>query len=646
MFPHGPRLLETPPHIVGDMSYDATSRGLDGLTDHVGFERLVTILLARTGINVRPLGGPGDRSRDAVAGLYRAEGGEPLAVTISLEKDWPGKIRTDLKRIHDHGYRPETVISVTNRLAGPQAQFGLQQRVKKEYGGDLTIHEQRWLVTQLHRRDNLDLLGEYLHLSPPRPRFFLDLSEFEELLARRGLLAVPFDGREEELDELERLLADEGRTVISEAQGGYGKTRFAVELARSGRSATPWFFVDYGLPFEINYLAEAEGGYDVTVLLDDAHRRIDLDQLLRALERRNPQPRLVCTVRPGHAAGVATALRGLALTPPTVFPLGWLSRSALNAILSRPPLAIQREGMRSWIIAVSEGNVGVALIAGELAAAGRDPRDLSQAELFAEHVEHRLHSAEADSRESRELLALIAGVGSLDLGDTDDVAAATTILGSDLLQLRRRLDELADLGVIVEVADRLYTIKPDIVRERVLRSSFFPEGGKRPLLRYQDVYTAFAPRRLRALLEALGQARIDTAPAAAKALAMVRRDLVTLLERVATAAELENLVLAAQALAAGGGAIVRELVEAVLDRLADLDDDAADRVAVRLVEALAAAKLGRDQLPPTWRLLLRLATVVCGRTGTTSACEAALAEIRGIYGAGPINYSAGDVYVL
>jgi hypothetical protein len=157
------------------MSYDATRRRLDALTDHVGFQDLVTILLTRTGVNVRPLGGPGDRGRDAVAGLYRAKGGEPLAVTISLERDWRAKIRADLKRIHDYGFRPKTVISVTNRLAAAPAQEALQAQVKKQYGVDLTIHEQRWLVMQLRRRDNLDLLGEYLHLPPPRPRFFLDL---------------------------------------------------------------------------------------------------------------------------------------------------------------------------------------------------------------------------------------------------------------------------------------------------------------------------------------------------------------------------------------------------------------------------------------------------------------------------------------
>jgi hypothetical protein len=87
------------------------------------------------------------------------------------------------------------------------------------------------------------------------------VSEFEHLLGGRGLLAAPFAGRREELDEVERLLADQGRGVIIEAPGGYGKTRLAVELARSGRPSTWWFFVDYGLAFEADYLAEVEAGY-------------------------------------------------------------------------------------------------------------------------------------------------------------------------------------------------------------------------------------------------------------------------------------------------------------------------------------------------------------------------------------------------
>ena len=624
------------------MSYDETGRRIDALTDHQGFERLVTILLARTGLNVRPLGGSGDRGRDAVVGLSRSDAGEDLGVTISLDARWNAKIQADLRRMHGHGFKPKTVISVTNRSAPPNTQIALQQTVRKGYGVDLTIYDRRWLITQMHLRENLDLRGEHLHLAAPRPRFFLDLGEFQDLLDRRGMLDAPFEGRTEEMDELESLLAGKRCAVIIEADGGYGKTRLAFELARSGRSATQWFFVDRGLDFHLDYLAETEAGYETTVLVDDAHQRRDLEQLLRALERRRPVPRLVLTVRPGHGAAVEVLLYELALQA-TTLRLGPVGRSALDALLHAEPFAIAHEGMRGAIIAVSEGNVGIALIAGTLAAQGIEPYALSQAELFSQHVELRLRGAGAGSRETREVLALLAALVSLDLSDADDVTAATALLGGDAASLRRRLDELADSGIGVE-QEHLYTIRPDIVREHLLRASFFPDQG-RPILRYANVWGAFAPRRLRAMLEALGEARVDTAPAAAAALRTVRRAVLDHLESATSTNDLSAVADLARALGVGGAEIALELVELICDRLDGLDDEAVDLIGARLVEALAVAKFGRDQLPPAWRVLLRLATTVSAREAS-KAREAALNEIRGIYGSVPMNYSPDEGYLL
>jgi Restriction endonuclease len=95
------------------VSYEETGRRVDALTDHQAFERLVTILLARTGLNVRLLGGSGDRDRDAVVGLRRADAGEDLAITISLNTSWAAKIRSDVELVHSQGFKPSTVISVT-----------------------------------------------------------------------------------------------------------------------------------------------------------------------------------------------------------------------------------------------------------------------------------------------------------------------------------------------------------------------------------------------------------------------------------------------------------------------------------------------------------------------------------------------------
>jgi hypothetical protein len=625
------------------VSYEETGQRVDALTDHQGFERLVTILLARSGLDVRPLGGSGDRGRDAVVGLYRADGGEDLAITISLDARWRSKINADLKRIHTEGLEPKAVISVTNRGASPTAQTALQRIVRKTHGVDLTIYDRRWLITKMHLRENLDLRGEFLRLAAPRPRFFLDLGEFEDLLRHRGMLAAPFEGREEDMDRLEALLAEERRAVIVEADGGYGKTRLAFELARLGRTATQWFFVDRGLAFGLDYLAETEAGYEATVLIDDAHRRQDLEQVLRALERRRPFPQLVFIVRPGHGSAVEILLHELALQP-TTLQLGPLGRGALDTLLQAEPFEIRHEGMRGAIIAVSEGNVGVALIAGTLAAQGIEPYALSQAELFSQHVELRLSGSGAGSREVREVLALLAALGSLDVSDANDVRTAIALLGGDAALLRRRLDELADSGIVVEDQEHLYTIKPDIVREQLLRASFFPDEGRRTL-NYLDVWKAFAPLRLQAMLSALGEAGVDTAPAAAEALRTVRRALLEILEGATSSEGLSAVAELARALGAGGAAIGLELVELICERMDGLDDEAVDRVGLRLVEVLTVAKFGRDQFPSAWRLLLHLATIASARQ-SPRAREAALNEIRGVFGSVPMNYSPTEAFLL
>jgi hypothetical protein len=624
------------------VAYEATGRALDAYTDHTRFEQLVTILLARAGLDVRPLGGSGDRGRDAVAGLYRAKSGEKLAVTISLNVRWQAKIKSDLARIAKHGLSPDDVIAVTNRATTADAQRKSQEEAASKHGVNLTINDRRWLITRLHLRENLDLRSEYLNLAPSRPSFFLDLFEYEGLLDRRGLLDSQFLGRAEDLDELERLLEHEGKAVIVEADGGFGKTRLAYELAKSGRSATPWFFVDAGPAFDLAHLPELEAGYPATVVIDDAHRRADLEQLLAALERRTPAPRLVFTVRPGHASAVATVVSRLALPKPETFRLGPVARSELVQVLQKPPFGLQQEAMLAWIVQSSEGNVGVALIAGALAARDVDPSDLSNSQLFTEHVEWRLKGAGLDTREDRAALALVAALGQIDIDNAVEAAGASRVLEDQ--SVRRRLNALADAGLTVEGDHGTFTIKPDIVREHLLRVNFFPEQG-RPVLRYESVLRQFSPHRLRSLLQMLGEARVDLAPAAGTALAAVRREVIVRESQAQTPAEMAHVARLAAALGAGGAQIAVEVGERLMQRLPSLKADDLDDVAVAVVAALGAAKFGRDQLPPAWRLLLKLATLAIER-GAPSARKAALDELGGIYSAVPVNYSSADPYVL
>jgi hypothetical protein len=624
------------------MTYGDTQRALDDLTDDRAFEKLATLLLTRTGMNLRPIGGPGDRGRDAVAGLSRSDGGEELAVAVSLERDWPGKVRRDLHRIWSQGLRPRSIVFVTNRNAPPTRQTDLQRWAKATYNVDLTIHDQRWLVARLYLRDNLDLRREFLRLKPPRPHFLLDLSEYQALLGRRNLFDTSFTGREGETQALERNLA-EHRSAVLEAPGGFGKSRLVFEHAASGRSGTPWFFVDSALPFEPAYLAEAEEGYEVTIFIDDAHRRRDLGALLGALERRQPLPQLVFAVRPGHVSAVESALSGLALPEPDTILLGTLGRSDLAAILRAEPFRLERDAMVASIIELSEGNVGIAVLAGGLAAQGADPRDLSKADVFRKHVDSRLRGAGLDSRVNRQFLALIAGLGLIDFTDTADVAIGADLLGVSEGELHRKIDHLADAGLIVEQSPEQYALKPDIVREHVQRFSFFPAEGK-PVLRYARLYDVFHHRRDQ-LLTALGESGAETATSAGPTLELVRRNLGGSLAAATTFDQLHEVAARARRLCPGASGVATELAAGLIEKFDDLDAAHVDQLAPAVVDVLAAAKFGRDRFPEAWGLLLRLARRV-QRPGLSVAYQAASKEITEIFGSAPMNYSSRDFEVL
>jgi hypothetical protein len=624
------------------MSYDDTARALEAFTDHVRFERLVIELLARHGHDVRPLGGSGDKGRDAVTGLYRAHGGEALAVTISLKAAWAGKITSDINRIVKNGFQPDDVISVTNRSTSETKRSELHKKAADDHKISLTINDVRWLIPQLHRRENLDLRGEYLHLPPPRPSFLKDVGEYEQVLERRRLISSQFTGRREEMDELERLLMIEGRSVILEAPGGVGKTRLAYQLAQSGRSDARWFFVDADNRFSIDYVAETEAGYEAAVLIDDAHRRDDLAELLAGLEQRAPMPNLVFTVRPGHGQAVETTLARFAFPSAQTLMLQPIGRSALVEALGEKPYEIKHEGMLLHLLSLSEGNIGIALLGAELALAGIDPADLSQSDVFAKHADWRLAGAGLDDRASRSALALVAALGSLSTRDEQEAEVARALLEEQALTTR--LDELADAGLVVEDEPRRFTIKPDIVREHVLRSSFFPTN-RRPLLRYEDVYNAFSPTRLRSLLTSLGDARVDLATGAKDTTALVRTELLRLVNGVTSADDLAFAAELVRALGPGGAATGVDITEAILAQLPAIQPDEADTVGRVLVAALSVAKFGRDQLPRTWRLLLALARLSVERD-LHETRDAAFTEIGGIYSAAPINYSSNDPYVL
>jgi hypothetical protein len=352
-------------------------------------------------------------------------------------------------------------------------------------------------------------------------------------------------------------------------------------------------------------ISEVGAGTEVVVVLDDAHRRTDLRAVVDALWRRNPPASVILLARPGFRDKIGGEVDGLYATSPKRFELEPLRRVEIVAILKGPPFAIEREGLLALVVQIAEGNPQLAAIAGSLAAKGEKLDTLSRDEVFRSYARSAIHTAASGSREREELLAIVAAVRSINPDDEQVAAAIEELTGLGPVALRREMNALADSGPVV-ARGGLYMIKPDLLSEQILRHSFF-DMSRSAIIDYGRLYATFAPLGRSPLLEALGAAGVEEE--AVERLAVVRRDVLGRIDNVgeAGAATYARFV---RALAPGLPRLAAEILDALIERLPSLDDDAADEVAVELVGALVRL----NYIDLAWRRLMQLGELIFART--------------------------------
>jgi hypothetical protein len=614
--------------------YDKTQFALERFRDDERFEEFALILLADIEPTVRPIGGSGDRARDGAGGLFAFGEEDELIVMVSLEAKWDEKIRGELRRVAKR-WNPKRVIAVTNRKVTNAKREALEEDATTR-GWHFRVYGQKWLAQRLHLSENIELRRDFLGLDRPRPPFFLSPRAYRQLLAGRRLLDVEFINRQRELEAARAALDDGAALLVIEADGGIGKSRFVLELAEREGRRRRWFFAPYGLEFDASRINELSSGRRTVVVVDDAHRRDDLGALLAALERRTPIPQIVLVTRPGHRDQLLR--KQVALTAPKTIKLGPLDRPEIVALLTQPPLSLTRQGMLTTIVTLSGGNPQIALIAGRLAARGVHPHEFSDAALFRQHVESLLAASLDDNDIARDLLAIIAALGGLDTSDAPTIELVCELAGVAEAGLRRLLISLAEAGLVVEEGSDVYTTKPDVLREQVLRFSFFDQE-RRPRLPYPRVYGALAPLQRSRLLAALGEAHVGDLPRAADALRSIRSQLLAAVHDCAPSA-LIRFVRLAESLGAGVPKLSLDLVDAVCAR-ADFARDA--ELGLALVAATGRAKFG--DFVRGWQTLLALGDHVFP-DADADVRVALTKEIAEAYGCCPVDHSPDDPKIL
>jgi hypothetical protein len=621
------------------LAWRATEEALESISGGEAFERLVQVLLHDIDPRVRPLGGTGDRARDAIADLGDGDGS---IFSISIERQWTRKIRREVKRVLDHGHRPRFVYAITNRKTTRQAEDKLEQWAA-DMGITLRVLGQRWLVVKLLHPSYLHIREQMLGLAPPRPTVFRDAEEYRQLLnGRRSTLGLdlPRVGSDE-LPARVRDRLDKTGCVVLTGPGGTGKTRLMLDLAEQSGDWERWRFLDDLTPVNDYALGQLGSGYQLVVVVDNAHRRNDLSRVLALLERRQPKPKVVFIARPHRVDVIESAAASVWLGPLThddQVVIRGLSTPDLIALVKGPPFGLRYDGMIRAVVRLAEGNPLIAILAAQLARDGQSIAELSRASVFEAHVSSvlgALTEASAEPRQLREVLAIVAALGSINSHDTDLIDRVARLVGFGPKAVNGWLAELSDLGLTVETADGVYAIKPDLLAEHVLASSFFSTRWRTQLC-YEEVLEEL-PSCLRDLSAAIGRlppGLLDPTHAGVRAFHRRVRSHVTA-GSISQSAELIK-----QALPGAEDLLLDDLAELV-GRLERAPEDLSLEVVKPLVAATQRISQAQN-LHLSWQLLMRIASITIGSD--------VLGEVRttmhAIYQRVPTDSSAQDGVIL
>lgn len=145
------------------MSADAIIYCLENLTDYMQFERLCSDLMAGVDFpNIEPIGGTGDRGRDALHTCKYQ--GTKSVFAYTVRTDWFTKLKSDCSRIHEEDHNPDNIIYVcTSNLSGSDRDKA-EKYILEKYAWSLEIYD--------IERIRVLLTGPLNHLVAKHPAIF------------------------------------------------------------------------------------------------------------------------------------------------------------------------------------------------------------------------------------------------------------------------------------------------------------------------------------------------------------------------------------------------------------------------------------------------------------------------------------------
>ena len=475
--------------LVGDMPRPARTR-LAQLPFHLlsaeAFENFSADLARHLfpGAEATRNGGPGF-GQDGADVVVRTRSGEVIAIQCKQVQEFgPARVRAVTEGMRFTAGKYYLYLS---RTASPEA----RKEIARHPGWE--IRDARDLSADVRYLPDQDaairLVETYfggmhreLFLGIPDPGSWLVPADF--FGAETGGSIYTHDwvlaGRAAELKELTTFLDDPLSAVgVIVGRAGIGKSRLLREFARicEGRDAD----------VQIRFLARSAvigprdfeslpAGDQVVIVIDDAHDRSGLSDVIRGIRRARAGSKIVLSLRPQGRGQLRADLRAIELHPSDVseWRLDDLALSAAEA-LAAEALGLRASAALSRQLAILGSDCPLLIVVGgALIDRGRlDPAGLASGTVFRQEIMSAFRDAVAggdsagDSLIRQEILKAIAALQPFLIDEPDFRAALSELAGRPFDQLMPHIRRLEEAAVLLRRGNSL-RIVPDLLGDVLL----------------------------------------------------------------------------------------------------------------------------------------------------------------------------------
>ncbi len=293
-------------------------------------------------------------------------------------------------------------------------------------------------------------------------------------------------GRSEELEGIESFLADEQKKLaVLIGRGGIGKTRLLLALATYAERAQSMEvrFVAASIMLRSEHFELLPATGRLLVIVDDAHERIDIAELVAGVSRTRPTASFLLALRPYGLAQLASDLRRVGLHP-TDFP-SWELEDLKDDDAEKLAREILGPGFNEGIVRRLASLttdcplitvVGAGLIKRGLLSPGRlELADSIRAEILSAFRDAVVADPTASDPTLRgAVLDAIASLQPVRTGEASFRSAMEELTGVPFDRIVPHLRSLEDAGVLLRRGQSL-RIVPDLLGDVILAQSSFDE---------------------------------------------------------------------------------------------------------------------------------------------------------------------------